>query len=349
METRAMMVLNRAAATGRGEDEVKALTNAFDRSFDYARRSVAVVETHEMARAVTGAFRSTCAGHGVVIAGGGAGTLRAVVEGLNTTEGLPEPDHICVAPLRLGSGNVLAKTFGVSGDPMEALREASVNVQSGVVDPCAVMRCVVDGTVRLSMTLVGLGQFGRIPSDLAAWHQAYPRTRRLLSHVVGVERLTQIEYRAGMGIRALRSWVNPDLMESVEVQTDRETTQMRLAAGAIANFAIKGLPLKPSHSAGDPLLSGFLLEGPMSPFRLLRKKRLAESAHPFNVRSDSSVVLRLKSRGPVPFFLDEDPMSFKREVCIDIAGPIGIVPGAASTDVPRSAVTPEKYVREVSS
>ncbi len=327
-KTRALLILNREAASGRTDAEIAEVVASFERHFSFVDRNVAVVGTHEAAAAIVKTFRSTCEGPGVIVSGGGAGTLRAVAEGLCGEDGrLPDPEHLCVAPLRLGSGNVLAKTFGVSQDADQALSEAAINYQRGVIGECAVIRCVVDGRVRYAMTLVGLGQFGRIPSDLAAFHYAYPRTRGNLAGALGAERLTQLEYRAAMLIRGVRCWAHPDRMETVEVRTKEETERVCLLAGAVANFPIKGLPFKPNHDPGAPRLTGYLLRSSaVSPVRLLRGGADSTVCR-FEVTEDNPVVLRLESPGPAEFFLDEDALTFQHELRIDVAGTLGIVPG----------------------
>src|SRR2546430_1305025 len=59
----------------------------------------------------------------VVIAGGGGGTLRAVVEGAcDGRPALPARDTIRIGGLRMGSGNVVAKRLGVPRDPLAGAR-----------------------------------------------------------------------------------------------------------------------------------------------------------------------------------------------------------------------------------
>ena len=344
-KSRALMILNREAAAGRSDAEVAEVVASFERHFSFVDRKVAVVETHAEATVAARSFRSSCEGFGAIVAGGGAGTLRAVAEGLCADTGRPpDPDRLCVAPLRLGSGNVLAKTFGVSEDFEQAIAAAAINVRRSAIDECAVIRCAVDGQVRYAMTLVGLGQFGRIPGDLAVLHQAYPRAREGLVDALGVERLTNLEYKAGMLIRGARCWVRPSRMEEVEIQTHRGTTDIRLLAGAVANFPIKGLPFRPTHGPGAPVLSGYLLRGESaSPLKALRQA----SAYRFKVSENEPIVIRLKSPEPVEFFLDEDSLTFQNELQIGVSGTLGIVPGNEERPSTHHLVRDENLASEV--
>ena len=276
----------------------------------------------------------------MIVAGGGAGTLRAIAEGLCRSDSRPpDPDHVCAAPLRLGSGNVLAKAFGVPEDPEKALQIASRNFREGRIGQSSVIRCIADGHVHHAMTLVGLGQFGRIPEDLDRWHRRFPTARRALAACLGVERLTKVEYRTAMSLRAVRCRVHRDLMEEVEIRGQNGVDRVRLLAGALASFPVKGLPFKPAHGPADPMLSGlFLADSALSLRHVLSPRDTSVSAWRVSVSEESRIVIRLLSSGSASFFLDEDPLSFRKEVCLDVSGLLGIVPGVVPTD---SHVLPE--------
>ena len=347
MLDQALLILNRSSATGHSSDDTAAILRAYKQHFAFAQRRVSIVTSHAEVCAAAGAFQESCDTSGVILSGGGAGTLRAVVEGLCAKHGrLPDPDHICVAPLRLGSGNVLAKTFGVSKDPDQAMAIAARNVIARQIDLCSVMRCDVDGRTKFAMTLIGLGQFGRIPRDLAGWHQRFPRLRSGIARVLGVERLTQVEYRIFTAARGLQCALWPRQMETVEIETRRGCSRVGLFAGAVANFAVPGLPFTPSHGPEELALSGFILcDSVVSPLGILRdRNRIVRT---FQVTPGHPVTIRLVSPKPTPFFLDEDPMSFCHTLQIGIAGTLGIVPGTVCEQFENSSVHLESEAHHV--
>jgi hypothetical protein len=107
---------------------------------------------------------------------------------------------------------------------------------------------------------------------------------------------------------------------------------MRLLAGAVASFPIKGLPFTPIHGPQEPLLSGFLLSDSALSSRHVFRPRAIDSARRFTVSPQEPIVIRLQSQGPAAFFLGEDPLTFQNELCIDVSCVLGIVPGAEALD-----------------
>ena len=123
--------------------------------------------------------------------------MRAVIEGIcgqrDASTPLPGRERVRVGALRMGSGNVLAKQFGVPRDPVAGLRGLLENLKAGRTVPCCVMRCEVwkssgHSELHHAATLGGLGQFGRIPSDLARWHARLPGLRASTARLFGIER-----------------------------------------------------------------------------------------------------------------------------------------------------------------
>ena len=141
----------------------------------------------------------------LILVGGGGGTLRAVVE---SVAAIPpnEREHVHIAPLRMGSGNVLAKQLGIPADPIEALGRILKNEMAQQSVLVSVMRFEVgnkegEPTTRFGVTLGGFGQLGRIPSDLARFHTQWPRIHKRLGMLFGVDKLTNMEYGIDLWVR----------------------------------------------------------------------------------------------------------------------------------------------------
>lgn len=334
MERDVLLILNRSAADGRAGERDAAIRGAFETHFGFANRRLVVVPTHEAVRAATRAFLASCGEGGVILSGGGAGTMRAVVEGLCAEDLVPPPiGRVVVAPLRLGSGNVLARTFGVAADPTVSIAEAAAHVRQGRIEPCSVMRCDVDGLPRFATTLIGLGQFGRIPGDLARFHQRWKRFSRLLATLLRFEGRTAVEYRTAVALRLAGCLFRPSAAEAVRLVSEGTAPSgpVRLLAGAIANVPISGIPGADS-AAGRPELSGVALD-----LTGLTPRRGNSWRIPLRVSEGSSLSVRLLRSEPTPFFLDEDPMTFIRDLRVTLAGMLGIVPGFAGRDRARRA------------
>ena len=180
---RAVLIINRNAGAGQSEAIVEKLTSLFREGLDQLFEvKVELVSNHAAARACATEFISDSEASALVVAGGGGGTLRAVIEGIcdsRDSADLPGSRRVRVAALRMGSGNVLAKQFGVPRDPVVALNGLLMNLKADRVVPCCVMRCETwtrsgSPVVHHAVTLGGLGQFGRIPSDLERWHARLP-------------------------------------------------------------------------------------------------------------------------------------------------------------------------------
>ena len=143
----ALLVVNRSAATGYSQADALQLKSALaaqlSRTTDLR---LEIVADHPAVASGTRRFLEAEDAPALIIAGGGGGTLRAVIEGI--CEGcvpgkLPISEQVQIALLRMGSGNDLAKQFGVPRDWNEALRGILANLNSGRTAPCCVMRVEV--------------------------------------------------------------------------------------------------------------------------------------------------------------------------------------------------------------
>ena len=321
---RALLIINRNAGTGQGDAIAEKMTLLFRHGLDQLRDTrVELVSNHADARACTAEFISESEAPALVVAGGGGGTLRATVEGIcdsRASEELPGPERVRVAALRMGSGNVLAKQFGVPRDPAVALNGLLTNLKAGRTAPCCVMRCQTWTTsgntvVHHAVTLGGLGQFGRVPSDLARWHTRFPNVHKTAARF-GIEKFTNVEYALTLLIRFMSCTLIPERAEEVEIQFQDQKERFRLLSGVVMNFPIKALPFDPGVTVEDEALSVYLipLKGRFSPHRILLKK-------------NDRLEIRFVDRDCVEFFLDEDPVTTYKQLSLGVAGSIAFVPG----------------------
>src|ERR1044072_6867961 len=235
---RALLIINRTAGTGQGEASVAQLTSLFKQLLaELPEGRVELVSGHAPARDCAARFISSSEAETLIVAGGGGGTLRAVIEGVCHSRS----SAVRVGALRMGSGNVLARQFGVPRDPISGLPGLIENLKAGRTAPCCVMRCETwtsSGALEVhhAVTMGGLGQFGRIPSDLARWHARFPSIQKLAARSFGVERLTNIEYAFAFLLRSLTHRA-----DVVDIHFDNQQQRFRMRSGVVMNFPIAAL------------------------------------------------------------------------------------------------------------
>ena len=120
----ALFVVNQSSGLGRGAAEIERLHQEFDRAFAFIPpRVVEIAATHEQARQFTRNFLTTHAAPYFLLAGGGAGTSRAMLQGVMelVAEKKIQLRDVYFSALRLGSGNVVPKMLGIPADPLAAL------------------------------------------------------------------------------------------------------------------------------------------------------------------------------------------------------------------------------------
>ncbi len=129
---RVLLVVNRASATGHGKATVDRLRATLDEALGHkVEIRVEVVDDHSQAKEQTKTFLATSDAPALVIAGGGSGTLRAVIEGVcagSEPGHLPGRERVRIAALRMGSGNPVARQFGVPHVPEAALKGILANL-----------------------------------------------------------------------------------------------------------------------------------------------------------------------------------------------------------------------------
>ena len=270
----------------------------------------------------------------VIIAGGGGGTLRAVIEGVGDSAGtgkLPAANQLRIGALRMGSGNVIARQLGVAWNPREGVEELAAQLLAKTTTYCCVIGCDADNhpATLFGATLGGFGLFGRVPKCLEAHHKIRPRFHRFSANLLGIERLTNVEYGLCLAGLCARAALNPERLDTVEVRQGKHTERFPLLAGALMNFPLGALPFQPGITVEDAELSLHLV-----PFRsrlqalglVACPKRNTRTARQFRITRETPVTLRVLNRDRLNFFIDEDPVE-AREVTLRVAGHLAFVPG----------------------
>ena len=338
---RILLIVNRTAGLGHDHALVDRLRTMLAKAFgEQATLQVEVVGDHPAARARANEFLGASKAPALILVGGGGGTLRAVIEGLcenSELARLPGRERVLIGALRMGSGNVLARQFGIPRDPEAGLRGIIENLRVGRTVPCCVMRCET-GTrggrteVHYAATLGGFGQLGRVPGDLVRWERRLPAARKVAAMFFGIERLTNVEYALALLIRsASTALLGGSTVEKVEVRTSNRTEVMRFLAGVAMNFPFKAFPVDdPGVRAEDEALSLYLVpySGKISTLLLVvAPRRLLKGTLQIRIEGPGCVEIRLLDRSAAEFFLDEDPMTFHGRLTLQVAGSLAFVPG----------------------
>jgi hypothetical protein len=333
---RILLIVNRSAGSGHDYVTVDRLGATLA---TFSGGQVEVVGDHNAVRVRAKEFMVASDAPALILAGGGGGTLRAVIEGVcegSEAGRLPGREQVLIGALRMGSGNVVARQFGVPRDPEAGLRGIIENLRAGRTVPCCVMRCEIgaDGgltEVHHAVTLGGFGQLGRVPGDLARWERRLQGAHKVAAGFVGIERLTNVEYALALLIRsASAALLGGSTAEKVEVITRDRREVMRLFAGVAMNFPVKMLPVDPGVRAEDEALSLHLIPyaGRLPALLLvLAPRRLLRGALRIRIEGEERVEIRALDRNAVEFFLDEDPMTFHGRLTLQVAGSLSLIPG----------------------
>ncbi|HET8540578.1 MAG TPA: diacylglycerol kinase family protein [Anaeromyxobacter sp.] len=336
MVGRVLLLLNTASGTGHPPGLVERLRAVLDGALGPARAEIASVSDHAAAKRRAHDFVAGTPGRCAVVVGGGNGTVRAAVEGIAGALGAAGGDgRVVLAALRLGSGNVFARHFGVPADPEAALRGIVENLAAARLARCELVRCDVedgDGTRRTlhATSLVAFGALGRVPGDLARFHRALPSLRRLLARLLGIERLTRLEYVVAFALRALRAAVLGGVDDRLRLVARGRATEAGLFAGALVKYDLDALPVRTRLRAGDPAVALAVVERMPLPAvlaGLFRPRRLARRATVSTLGRGEELRVERTDGARTEFFLDEDPESFDRALTLRLSGALPVAPG----------------------
>ena len=314
-----LLILNRASGIGQASGFASQIAKAL-REGHGTRLAIKtkLVDDHPHVRSAAAEFVSVEKGPVLIVSAGGGGTLRAAVEGIMDAypKAPPKASRVQLAGLRMGSGNLVARALGMPLDPLEAAREVGESLAAGKTKPVGVLRCT-HGTpggsmTRHAVTMCGLGGFGRVPGDMASHRSKWAGARKNVASVIGLERVTLLEYLVFGGRRMLGGALDASQSELVEI--DR-THRMRLLAAVALNLPFPPLP-DPGVSLGDAAAGLIVVPRFGRPFR----RRLEPG---------KSFEMRLLDRDSVEFFLDEDPEQMTGWLKLEVAGTLAFVPGGA--------------------
>ena len=305
--TAILLIGNRLAGTGHPAGMLERLAAELG-------AELRAVDDHPAARRATRDWLAENAGRpSAVIAGGGGGTLRAVVEG--ACDDRPAPtggETVRIGGLRMGSGNVVAKRYGVPRDPLAGVRHLKARLEAGTTRPCGVIRCRFGGEPRHGITMCGLGQFGRVSGDLARLRRRAPGLRRLAARLVPLERLNDAEYLSSFLTRMAASAFVPSSCELVRAHIADQDRSFRLLSGVVMNLPIAGIPIDPGTDIEQPTLGVRLFPRYGRPLATL-------------LEPGQAMTLELLDRERTEFFLDEDPETAVRRITIEAAGTLDFV------------------------
>ncbi len=321
MSASALLILNRASGTGHVAQIVDQLSDALRSGHGTVLDVEAmVVDSHPEARSAAAEFAKFGSRPSLLVAAGGGGTLRAVVEGVMEAFPTqpPKANVLRLAALRMGSGNVVAGKLGMPIDPVEAARQVGDGMARNLTEPCSVLRCSHGlpggGTaVRYAVTMCGLGEWGRVPGDIARWRATHATGRKRAASWVGLERVNKLEYLAFGAARMLAGTVSASRCEMVEIDGKRK---LRILAAVALNLPLPPLP-DPGVAMGDEAAGMVVVPRLGRPFR----RRL---------EAGDSFAIRLLDRDSIEFFLDEDPERATGWLKLEVAGVLAFVPGRAA-------------------
>jgi hypothetical protein len=176
--------------------------------------------------------------------------------------------------------------------------------------------------------LGGLGQFGRIPSDLARWHAHFPVVHRSAARLFGLEKINNVEYGLAVLRRSISSMLSSNGAETVAIEFQNQTEQLQLLSGVIMNFPIAVLPFKPAVAVEDEALVVYLipLRHKWSPLlQIVAPHRLIPHTRSIIIEKGQRLEFRFDNQGPVEIFLDEDPVTTYGRLSLEVAGSIAFV------------------------
>lgn len=336
----ALLVVNRPSGNGRTIEDIDRLQSAFHDCFDpIANRVFKVTEGHDEVMHLTQDFLTSFRGPSFLLSGGGGGTNRALVQGLlkEVERGTICLDDVWMSSLRLGSGNLVPRYFGLPHEPLEGMRCIADDLFAGRTYPCCVYRCTFhypNGETKqeYGLTMGGLGQFGRVPDDIKRWKDRHPRLMQWVSQLVPLEAINTLQYVAFSMIRAMRCMVRPNQAELVEVRYANRYERFRLLAGMLLNFDFPQLPIQGGCDIGEPRLMLCLIpyEGRGATFWTLSNwQNLNRRVRKYEITPEIPVEILFSENGSTTLALDEDTFTAPAQIQFEVADLVRFVTGTS--------------------
>jgi hypothetical protein len=268
----ALCIINRASGTGRTPADLEHLRETFEAEFAaIPHRAFVVTAGHAEVTAQTRAFLTASPAPHFLLAGGGGGTTRALVQGLMEAAEAGEIQlaQVRVGCLRLGSGNVVAKYLGVPADHLTGLRQVAHSLLAGHTLSLCIYRCTFlpqaghPSAPLYGLTLGLVGPLARIPSEVEGWKNTHPARVRQITRWLSLEKLTLAQYGL-LGLHyTLQCLLQQRRAERVGITAGDRMASFRLLAGLLLNFDIPALPFKSNCQIGELRLGLHCL--PLSP------------------------------------------------------------------------------------
>ena len=336
-----LLIVNRPSGTGRSAADLDDLRQAFETYFArLPRREFHVTEGHVSVLRLTREFLRATPGPYCLLAGGGGGTTRALVNGLLTecAPGAPGLEAVRVGVLRLGSGNLIAKRLGMPADPLAGLRVLAEGLVAGRVQPGWAYRCTFhlpDGGQWLEhgLALGSLGQFAHVPAEVERWKQSHLGLVRWATRFVPLEAITNIQYGLFSLGRAADVVLRPGQAEWIEVRQAGHSERLRLLAGVLLKFELPQIPVRASCQFGAPRLTLGLL--PLDSRRQLlgalwHWRDLDGRMRKYAITPEAPLEMRYLGPETATVALDEDTITTAAQrLTWEVVGPLNFIPGWA--------------------
>jgi hypothetical protein len=333
--TEVLFIINTKAGTGYSSSDITALISSA--ALNLGRSYVLYVketDNHKKVTGITKTFLSASHNRKIIIAGGGGGTLSAVITGIYNMADKVETEEgsLKVAALRMGSGNVLAKKLGIHKNPFKGLRQIIDGIKNNAVKKVCVGRfdftgsnlspCTVFGS-----TLMGFGEFGRVPGAISRFHKNHPMIHRCLAKLSGIEFLTISEYVCLLVIRSLIRLISTGRIRSITIGRKGQRFSKKIISGFVMNFPVKAIPVDPGIGLVDEAL--FFHAVPYTKrldlFTSIAGKQKGRPVS-FLVTKDRPVSIGFDDAStPAEFFIDEDPYLARGTITISVAGMLDFI------------------------
>jgi hypothetical protein len=322
---------NRNAGLKRSEEAHRQLLQQLQTTCgDDLDAKMVIADDHKMVHRTAAAFRRTEGASKILVTGGGSGTLRAALEGIveGGEDTLPDRAEMVVAPLRMGSGNLVSRRLGFSDHSASAVEQVAMALRTGSVQEGCIMR-LEHGTAsgkerrRYGATLGGLGVFGRVPSRVGVLNAQWARWVAWASKSWGIERANHLAYGAAMATECARSLFADSNQDRVQIRWGHAQWTGRLFAGALMNFPVEEMPLRPRGGLQTEGCDLFLLPWRRSFSHLggfLHASVMKSQAIQIPVETGSPVTLTFDHPGARTIFIDEDPVEIRGRLTLDVAG-----------------------------
>ncbi len=242
----ALFVVNKPSGNGRTSEEIRHLQHGFHHHFaPIANRTFAITEDHEEVIQLTQNFLASAPGPWFLLSGGGGGTNRAMVQGLLTEidKKTVRLADVRISSLRLGSGNLVPKYFGLSTEPLLGMQQIANDLFAEISADCCIYQCTFHQPnnktrVEYGLTLGGVGQFARVPDDIKQWRNRHKQLMCWGTHRLPLEAINTFQYVLFSFIRAGKCLIRPQQAELVNIKYKDRNEQLRLFSGMLLNFDI---------------------------------------------------------------------------------------------------------------